>query len=318
MPSPEKPTLALDLDASLPSAGTVLSERYLIDSVLGEGGMCFVYRARRLHLDDHVAIKLLRPEMASEKILVERFLREGRAVASIRSEHVVRVIDVERLPNGSPYLVLEYLEGTDLDAHLASEGPLEIATAVDLVLQACEAIAEAHEAGIVHRDLKPANLFLSRFSDGSPWIKVLDFGISKVVRSNSLHDIGSMDASVLGSPRYMAPEQVRASRDMDHRVDIWALGTILYELLAGRTPSSRTRCPSFARRSCGTSPRRSSRSAAIARAASRRSSRAAWRRSPRTASTVSASWPARWRSSPHRSGTSARSESSAIAATSRA
>lgn len=222
----------------MPQIGDVLAGKYAVESLLGEGGMCTVYRARRLHLEDYVAIKVLRPEMAKEKILVERFMREGRAVACIRSEHAVRVIDIERMPCGTPYMVLEYLDGTDLDEHLADDGPLPVATAVDYVLQACEAIVEAHDAGIVHRDLKPANLFLTRFSDGSPWIKVLDFGISKVVpRPDSLHDVGiTMDASVLGSPRYMSPEQIRAARDMDHRVDIWALGVILYELIADRTP----------------------------------------------------------------------------------
>lgn len=220
------------------ATGDSIADKYRIESVLGEGGMCVVYGARRLHFEDRVAIKVLRVEMAGQAAMVQRFVLEGKASSRIRSHHVVRVIDVGTLPAGLPYLVLEYLEGSDLDAHLAAAGPLPFATAVDYVLQACEAIAEAHALGIVHRDLKPANLFLTTTADGSPWIKVFDFGISKVAPEGDRGKALELTdpTSIIGSPQYMSPEQLRAARDVDPRSDIWSLGAILFELMTGRTP----------------------------------------------------------------------------------
>jgi serine/threonine protein kinase len=227
---------AVPLGADLLSSGTVLASKYRIERVIGEGGMCVVFQALRIDLDDRVAIKVLRPEMAAEKQLVERFLREGRAVGSIRNEHVVRVLDIGKLDGGIPYLVLEYLEGSDLEAVLEAQGPLPTTTAVDYVLQACEAIQQAHIAGIIHRDLKPANLFLTRLNDGSPWIKVLDFGISKHLSGLAQDGFVTSDTSILGSPRYMSPEQMRPKGHIDARTDIWGLGALLFELITNRTP----------------------------------------------------------------------------------
>jgi serine/threonine protein kinase len=235
---------AADAKASLPppaptvSVGDLIADKYRVESVLGEGGMCVVYGARRIHFDDRVAIKVLRYELTGQSAMVSRFLREGKASTRIRSHHVVRVIDVGTLPAGPPYLVLEFLEGQDLDAVLSGEGRLPITVAVDFVLQAGEAIAEAHHLGIVHRDLKPANLFLTANADGTPFVKVFDFGISKLA-SDLLRDqdLDLTDAtSVIGSPQYMSPEQLRSARDVDGRADLWSLGAILFELATGGTP----------------------------------------------------------------------------------
>lgn len=216
--------------------GEVLAGKYRIDRVLGQGGMGVVVAATHVHLRQQVAIKFLLKGARGD--VVARFLREARAAARLKSEHVARVLDVGELPNGSPYMVMEYLEGSDLEGVLAQRGPLPVDEAVLHVLQACEAIAEAHAAGIVHRDLKPANLFLTRMPDGSGSVKVLDFGISKDTTEDPTEQSASLTrtTAVLGSPSYMAPEQMRSTRDADARADIWSLGVILYELLTGAVP----------------------------------------------------------------------------------
>ena len=216
-------------------AGDVLNGKYRVDRVLGAGGMGVVVAATHLQLDEKVAIKFLLPEAAKQKDVVERFDREAKAAVKIKSEHVARVSDVGKLDNGAPYMVMEFLNGKDLAQMVEDHGALQIPAAVEYVLQACEALAEAHALGIVHRDLKPANLFLSHRADGSPCIKVLDFGISKMV--NSLSNPGmTKTTAVMGSPLYMSPEQMKSSKDVDHRTDIWSLGAILYELLSGNPP----------------------------------------------------------------------------------
>jgi serine/threonine-protein kinase len=175
-----------------------------------------------------------------------RFLREARAVVKLRGEHVVRVLDTGTLEHGMPYIVMELLEGRDLAAELAARGPLGIVEAVDWVLQACEGIAEAHATGIVHRDLKPANLFLTHRADHSPLIKVLDFGIAKMLDLARAPDYSLTKTSALmGSPHYMSPEQIRNAKSVDRRADIWALGIVLYELLAGSAPFSATAAPAL-------------------------------------------------------------------------
>jgi hypothetical protein len=214
--------------------GEVLDGKYSVERVLGHGGMGVVVAARHLQLDQLVAIKLVLPEATPNDVLVARFLREARSAAKLRSEHVVRVLDVACLPDGAPYIVMEYLEGADLAAVLDDEGPLGMADACNYMLQACHAIAEAHHLGIVHRDLKPENIFRTTRMGGASLIKVLDFGISKVMTS----DLGALTQTraVLGSPVYMAPEQLRSSRRADPRSDVWALGVVLYELLTRRCP----------------------------------------------------------------------------------
>ncbi len=218
--------------------GDILAGKYRIEKVLGVGGMGVVVAAHHVHLDERVAIKFLLPEVLGVPEVMGRFAREARAAVKIKSEHVARVIDVGSLENGAPYMVMEYLEGRDLSTWLQQRGALPLEQAVEFLLQACEAIAEAHGLGIVHRDLKPANLYCIRRPDGTLSIKVLDFGISK---TNNAQMSGSdmamtRTASIMGSPFYMSPEQLKSSRDVDQRTDIWSLGVILYELLAGQVP----------------------------------------------------------------------------------
>jgi serine/threonine-protein kinase len=216
-------------------AGDILDGKYRVDRVLGVGGMGVVVAATHIALDQRVALKFLLPAALSNPSIVERFAREARATVQIQSEHVARVMDVGTLPGGSPYIVMEYLEGADLADALEKGGPMPVQQAVGYVLQACEAVAEAHALGIVHRDLKPANLFLARRPGRDPIVKVLDFGISKTKEGGPSGGL-TQTAAVLGSPYYMAPEQMMSSKDVDPRTDVWALGVILYELLSGAPP----------------------------------------------------------------------------------
>ncbi len=231
---PPAPPAANAAYSNFPAAGQVIVGKYRIDHVLGAGGMGVVLAAHHLQLPQRVAIKFMRVEAARDAHAVERFLREARAAAALSSEHVTRVLDVGTLEGGEPYMVMEYLDGVDLSRVLEQRGPLPIDDAVGCLLQACEALAEAHALGIVHRDLKPANLFLNHRRDGTTIVKVLDFGISKVA---DLHAAGSagLTASglVMGSPGYMSPEQVRSAKGVDPRTDVWGLGVILFELVTG-------------------------------------------------------------------------------------
>jgi eukaryotic-like serine/threonine-protein kinase len=230
----------------IPRPGDVLAGRFRVERVLGAGGMGVVVAAHHLQLDRRVALKFLLPEVAKQESVVTRFAREARAAARIQSEHVARVLDVGSLEDGRPYLVMEYLEGRDLEAEVQARGPLPVSSTVDWVLEACEALAEAHAVGIVHRDLKPANLFLTRRADGGPLVKVLDFGISKNTLLEASGQAGpalTQTFAQLGSPRYMSPEQLRSSKDVDARADIWALGLILHELLTGDTAFDGTTLP---------------------------------------------------------------------------
>jgi len=213
--------------------GDILLNKYRVERLLGMGGMGVVVTATHIGLNQRVAIKFMLANKVAAREQYERFLREARAAVRLKSEHVARVSDVGTMESGAPYMVMEYLDGRDLSALLADGGPLPIAAAIDHVLQACEAVGEAHAAGIVHRDIKPANLFLTTSAGGADCIKVLDFGISKT----SDGDLAlTQEAAVLGSPLYMSPEQMRASKDVDARADIWALGVVVYELITGKTP----------------------------------------------------------------------------------
>jgi serine/threonine protein kinase len=218
--------------------GDVLAGKYRVERVLGVGGMGVVVAAHHMHLDHKVALKFLLPAMLDHREAVERFAREARAAVKITNEHVARVTDVGTLDNGAPYMVMEFLEGGDLADWLRRHGPLPIEQAVDFVLQACVAVADAHGLGIVHRDLKPANLFCVRRSDGQSLIKVLDFGISKMnaMGSSSPGASVTQTSAMLGSPLYMSPEQMQSPKSVDAKTDIWAMGVVLYELLTGLTP----------------------------------------------------------------------------------
>jgi serine/threonine-protein kinase len=212
----------------------VLAGKYRITRMLGEGGMGIVAEAVHLGLGHRVALKLLKREMVRPEHR-ERFFREARAAGALRSEHVVAIKDVDTLPDDTPFLVMECLEGADLGSVLVSRGTLPVEEATDYILQACHAIAEAHTLGIVHRDLKPANLFLTHRVDGTRLIKVLDFGIAKIIGPELLRDL-TTTSQYMGSPSYMSPEQVRSAKRVDARSDLWALGVILYQLVAGALP----------------------------------------------------------------------------------
>lgn len=253
--------------ANLPSVGDVVLGKYRIDGHIGQGGMGVVLEAYHLKLEQKVALKLLHPHAASSPDAVARFAREGRAAARLAGPHVARVYDVEETAEGLPFLVMERLRGEDLATRLAREVRFATSQAVGYVLEACEGLAEAHAKGVVHRDLKPENLFLAEVSDGSTVCKLLDFGISKLLfghgepvgeptlrpgtlmqnplaaarppraPASAANEVALTGAqSLMGTPSYMAPEQVISPMSVDERADIWSIGVILYELLAGETP----------------------------------------------------------------------------------
>jgi serine/threonine-protein kinase len=216
----------------LAAVGDVLAGKYRVEQILGIGGMGMVVAATHLQLEQRVALKFMLPSAMESPEASARFLREARAAGKLTSEHVCRVTDVGCFDSGAPYIVMEYLEGYDLGTLLKRRGPLRSGPAVDYVLQACEGLAEAHAHGIVHRDLKPDNLYLTARADGGHIIKVLDFGISKA----DVTGIATRTGDILGSPAYMAPEQMRSTKDVDSRADVWSLGVVLYQLLVGRLP----------------------------------------------------------------------------------
>jgi serine/threonine protein kinase len=220
----------------LPGPGERILGKYRILGLLGQGGMGVVCSAEHEQLKDRVAIKFLRPEAIAAPGAAARFLREARACVRIKSPHVARVSDTGTTDAGLPYMVMEFLEGEDLARRVQRAGALPVALAVTLLLQTTEALAEAHALGIVHRDLKPANLFVTQRLDGSPCIKVLDFGISKTLGFGSTGGQLTSENTLMGSPSYMSPEQLRSTRDVDARTDIWSLGVVLHELLSGHLP----------------------------------------------------------------------------------
>ncbi|XXX76369.1 serine/threonine-protein kinase [Sorangium sp. So ce134] len=218
--------------------GTLIAGKYRVDRLLDKGAMGAVVAATHMDLGELRAIKLLLPATAADPEMCERFLREARIAARLKSEHAVKVHDVGRLPSGLHYMVMEFLDGRDLRVLRKKRGPLPIEEATLYVIQACDALAEAHALGLVHRDVKPANLFLTHTREGAPCIKVLDFGVSKVSEAASLgvSEMRTSTGQMLGTPHYMPPEQMRGQRDVDARADIWAVGSLLYVLLTGRYP----------------------------------------------------------------------------------
>jgi serine/threonine-protein kinase len=208
--------------------------KYRVDSILGQGGMGVVAECTHLQLNERVALKLLRPDILQDEDAVQRFHREARSAAKLKSEYVAKVTDVGELETGTPYMVMEFLEGDDLGKLIEERGRLPVPWATELMLQTSEALAEAHSHGIVHRDIKPANLFVTWRPDGTSLIKVLDFGISKSAMGTDMQL--TQTQSLLGTPAYMSPEQMRSARLVDARTDMWSLGTVMYELLEGRKP----------------------------------------------------------------------------------
>ena len=215
----------------LPQPGDILGDKYRLERVLGRGGMGVVFEATHVRLRQRLAIKIVRPDVPKFDETIARFGREARIAAKMRSIHTARVIDVDELPGGLPYMVLEYLDGRDLGEELGECGRLTVEDAVDVALQVTDAMAEAHAMGVVHRDLKPSNLFVCRVAERRV-IKVLDFGISKDSDGERI----TTSAAYFGTPYYTAPEQLRAAGAADARSDIWSLGVVLFELLTGRLP----------------------------------------------------------------------------------
>ncbi|MDI1444318.1 serine/threonine-protein kinase [Polyangium sp. 6x1] len=220
------------------TVGEVIAGKYRVEREIGRGGMGLVLLAMHVDLEQPVAVKVLHEHSAYDDGAIARFIREARAAGKIQSEHVARVMDAGLLPEGGAYIVMELLDGKDLADVLHDEGALDVAVAVKHLLEACDAVAAAHAVGIVHRDLKPANLFLARKPDETQIVKVLDFGVSKMVLPNAPTAVSGLTQSgqIFGSPSYMAPEQLRSATDVDARADIWSLGVVLYELVTGRLP----------------------------------------------------------------------------------
>ena len=230
-------------DFLTPLSGVRIAGRYVLDRTLGEGGMGVVVEAAYPELDQRVAIKFMRPELAANAGISARFLREAKLAARVKSPHFVRVYDVGRTEppavTSVPYIVMEMLSGRDLGDELAARGALPIEEAVDYILQACAGVAEIHSFGVVHRDLKPSNLFLAEQA-GSRLVKVLDFGVSKDVvkdgEGTEKSPVVTATNGPVGTPHYMSPEQVRESKSVDGRSDVWAMGVVLYELLTQTLP----------------------------------------------------------------------------------
>ena len=233
---PGSETMPIVPKVRLVAPGTIVAGKYEVGAQLGEGGMGVVVRALHLILQEPVAIKFLKASVAECSGAVERFVREARAAAMVKNEHIVKVFDFG-VHEGMPYLVMEFLEGRGVGDVVHADGPMSLPMAVDVVLQACDAMADAHARGIIHRDLKPNNLVLTRRSDGSPFVKVLDFGLATAPSDHEPDPVRlTKTDTISGSPAYMPPEQIRALRRTDARSDVWALGIILYEMLTGRLP----------------------------------------------------------------------------------
>jgi eukaryotic-like serine/threonine-protein kinase len=238
LPTPPRPGTVL-----LP--GELVGGRYRIERAIGEGAMGIVFSATDVRggtgSDVQVALKLLRPELVQSTAAVDRFAREARLVMGLRNPHVARVLDVGNTETDVPFLILELLHGEDLSTTMERAGRLTAQQAVDIARQACRGVAAAHDAGVVHRDIKPGNLFLARVpGHDSPVIKVVDFGIAKAVAVDEpdarVAPALTEAKTVVGSPQYMAPEQMFGAPDVDARADVWSLGVVLYEMLAGVPP----------------------------------------------------------------------------------
>ncbi len=220
--------------------GSSVGAKYRIDRLLGRGGMGAVYEATNVEIGKRVALKFLEREAARDADAVTRFQREAQAASAVESAHIVQIFDSGRTAEGRPYLVMELLKGEDLRQRLRRRGRLGVAETVHIASQVARALARAHQAGIVHRDLKPDNVFLADRDDDSMFVKLVDFGISKIAQSAATVDTLTRRGTVLGTAYYMSPEQAQAFADIDGRADLWSLGAILYECLSGHAPHTGT------------------------------------------------------------------------------
>ena len=219
-----------------PLIGQTLADKYLIEELIKSGGMGSVYLGKHVLMDKRVAIKVLRPSLAMDGDVVARFSREARAASRISHPHAVSVTDFGESEDGIVFLVMEYLDGRTLKEIIKSEGPMALDRVVEIVRQVAGALDAAHHQGVVHRDLKSDNIMLSQ-TNGGDWTKVLDFGIAKIQQPEGGHDVDITAANlVIGTPQYMSPEQCSQSGPIDARSDIYSLGIIIYEMLAGRVP----------------------------------------------------------------------------------
>jgi len=218
--------------------GDLLADKYRVVRFLGEGGMGTVYEAYHSVVGRRFAVKFLHSELAKEAEILERFKREAQAAGALESENIASIVDFGHAADGIPYIVMEFLIGEDLAKFLAREGPLPVVRAVNIIIQACRGLDAAHASGIIHRDLKPENLFLCRRGDGSDLVKILDFGIAKLAQTNVEGPLASVTrtGSTMGTPFYMSPEQARGAKEVDHRVDVYGLGVMLFEALSGQKP----------------------------------------------------------------------------------
>jgi serine/threonine protein kinase len=219
-----------------PSPGDIVDGKYRIVRLIGDGGMGAVYEARHELLGVQVALKFLHSDLAKRPGLAARFLQEARVSATIRSPHVAHVTDVDTAPDGSPYLVMELLAGESLQALLGRRGKLSMSDAIDFATQILTGLEAAHALGVVHRDLKPDNVFVTPGSDG-PLLKLIDFGIAKLRESSEYKKEVTRAGVMMGTPEYMAPEQLYAAHEVDHRADLYSLGVMLFEMLSGARPA---------------------------------------------------------------------------------
>lgn len=213
----------------------MVGDKYGVTGLIGEGGMGAVYEAEHLAIGRLVAVKVLHPKHAQKKEAVARLQHEARVAGTIGHPNICEIYDMGRLDDGSPYLVMERLHGETLAERIQRDGTVPYRDLLDIVVQVLSALVAAHDKGVIHRDLKPDNIFLSERAGMHPVAKLLDFGISKAQREESSMDL-TRTGMVMGTPYYMAPEQARGQRDLDGRVDLWAVGVILYEALSGRRP----------------------------------------------------------------------------------
>jgi serine/threonine-protein kinase len=204
---------------------------YVVTELLGEGGMGAVYTAHNQALDERLAVKVLHPQMARHPQMVERFIAEARAASAIKHPNIIKMVDTGQLPTGEHFIAMEYLDGYPLDT---ATFPLPLDQALQILVQVCSGLEAAHARGIIHRDLKPANLFVSPQPGNPHFTKILDFGIAKLIDQHLAGSVQTRTGQLMGTPTYMSPEQLRATKEVDHLTDVYAMGAIAFELVTGK------------------------------------------------------------------------------------